>query len=175
MTTIAYRDGILAADGCTSDDDGMYKRGTVDKVFKLKAGKDRYIYWAGAGDEGLDHIIEEYLLAKHEESAPTLEFPDKADFEVIAVFPGERVGYINSKNRAWEFWSADYWSAGSGGDFALGAMAAGADAVGAVFAAIRHSFGSSEPVQGYNIKTGEIIRFETERDYKGSRLNQNQA
>ena len=155
------------ADGCTSDDDGQYKRGTVDKVYRLKtAHKGKVIYWAGAGDEGLDHTIEEWLLAEYEQQEPTIQFPEKADFEVIAVFPNHKVGYINSKNRVFEYWKADYWAAGSGGDFALGAMAAGADAIGAVFAAIKHSFGSSEPVQGYNVLTGELIKYETERHWR---------
>jgi len=168
LTTIAYRQGLLIADGCTSDDDGQYKRGTVDKVYKLKTDKKgEFIHWAGAGDEGIDHFIEEYLLAEYAKQDPTMEFPEKSDFEVLAVFPNGKVGYINSKNRVFEYWKADYWAAGSGGDFALGAMAAGACAVGAVFAAIKHSFGSTEPVQGYNVITGELIRYATEKEWDG--------
>jgi len=175
MTTIAYRDGIIAADGCTSNDEITHKRGTVDKVYKLKTDKpNKFIYWASAGDEGLDAIIEEHMLAELDQSSPVLSFPEKADFEILAVFPNGKVGYMHSKNMAWEYWKADYWVAGSGGDLALGAMAAGADAVLAVFAACKHSFGSSEPIQGYDTRTGNDIRYATEEAY-WQRHNTNQT
>ena len=162
MTTVCYRGGYLVADSsvsCGSEGVG-YRLGTQDKVTKLK-GVNSTIYWASSGDVGIEDTIEEWLLAYEVDAKPTMEFSEKAEFDIIAVFVcpmHTRVLTLDSKSKVFEKWNADYWAIGTGEEFALGAMAAGASAAGAVEAATKHDLASCMPVQGFNVYNGNEIR-----------------
>lgn len=139
MTTIAYRDNMMAADSACFDSD-LYQ-GEVDKLWVLPSvgligccgeigAMIRVVDWLKSGEEG--------------SKIPNL--PDDCDFEAIVVNPeGEVLHYdrhlvpIRVANKL--------HAIGSGRKLALGAMMAGASADKAVQIACQYDSGSREPVK----------------------------
>ena len=118
MTTIAFRDGILAADSRETDE-SITLNNTCKKVFKLKDGS----LFGGAGKAEDVSRLESAL--KKGFSLPTLD-------EVSGLL-------IDTKGRIWLYegniWQrvkSKYYAIGSGNAFALAAMDAGATAIEAV-------------------------------------------
>lgn len=136
MTTIAYRDGVLAAD--TAATAGSSITGQMTKVY---AGSVWIVAATGRADDVPRAF--RYADASAEEGAK-LEFSN--DFAALLVeratgrvmqFEGEEMFEIR----------APFYARGSGRDFALGAMAMGATADEAVRIACRYDCYSREPVE----------------------------
>jgi hypothetical protein len=149
MTTIAYKDGVMASDSCISG--GGTWRASVAKVGKTSTGA---LYgWAGEADirEALnliDRIHTPDDLPSKREIAHT-----QTDFSLLIAFgpnevysihcneceDGRYQGYVNIANLG-------FASIGSGSEIATGALAAGASAVDAVKIATEFDCYSKAPV-----------------------------
>ena len=134
MTTIAFKDGVLAADSHIAC--GGLRSGTAQKIFEHGGGA---IAGAGAYAEFLrfkDWIVD----GADPEKRPELKESDliwiKPDGSVVEFEPTGQLAY-----------EAPFYALGSGRELAIGAMAAGASAEEAVRIAIDWSQGSGGEVQ----------------------------
>ena len=140
MTTIAYRDGVLAVDTAITSDNGVC-RGRVSKLRRTPSG----LLFAICGQAGLSDVFSRWL----EDGADPLQRPtlnDKSDFAALVVFSDSRVAAFSERFVA-QFLIADFHAMGSGNELALGAMAMGASAEEAVRVACRFDVWSREPVE----------------------------
>lgn len=126
MTTIAYRDGILAADTMVSG--SGCRVGSVVKAFRRTDG-----HMAGAaGDLSWAQRLLGWFTAGEEGEAP---LPKENAGEAIIVRPDGEVFFVDESGM--HTLSAEFFSLGSGACVALGAMAAGASAETAIEIACR--------------------------------------
>jgi ATP-dependent protease HslVU (ClpYQ) peptidase subunit len=132
VTTIAYRDGILAADTLETGDHTALAH--TNKIHRLKNGK--LFAAAGTADNS-----EQLLLALQNRRKP----PELAEVEGLLVeLDGSTWLY---EGAVWFPFKAEYLSMGSGAKFALGAMDAGCSAEEAVKIACKRDLSTREPVQ----------------------------
>lgn len=143
MTTVTYRDGIMAADSRAFSGDRS-PIGFKDKVHRLADGTLVGISTTVVGaDKALVHWVEKGRLP-----AAT----DKLDnFMVLMVKPNGQVFYARDQLLWTGPLSAPFYAIGSGGDYALGALSMGATAVQAVEKAIQ-----MDPWSGGDIVTRTI-------------------
>lgn len=139
MTTIAYRNGIMAADSACFDS-SLYQ-GEVDKLWMLPE-----IGLVGCSGEIGAMIQFVDWLKDGSERKKKPDLPDDCDFESIVVgLDGEAVHYdrhlvpIRVAN--------DLHAIGSGRKLALGAMMAGASAEEAVKIACHYDMVTREPIR----------------------------
>lgn len=126
MTTIAYRDGVLAADGlCTCN-------GGVLSTRMRKIGAKGAILWSSSGDTSWAKTFRDWVSdgLKGEYPKP----PDDRTGGIIYLPNGDIVVFhqLGVEHRP----GLPFWADGSGADYALGAMQAGATAEEAVRAAM---------------------------------------
>jgi hypothetical protein len=144
VTTIAYKDGVLAADSLINY--GTFSNGEVNKIHVVSIpepsedGPPKRVRRAMLAVSGVVWVIEP-LIDWIESGASQDEIPHcllaaTHDFSVIM---------IDDEGAVWEFCNGyfipcgvQYHSIGSGQMFALGAMASGAGAPEAVAAAMKH-------------------------------------
>lgn len=128
MTTIAYRDGVLAADtgACAGDS----RLGYVQKIARDKRG-------ALAGAAGYATYVSTFLAWFRNGCRGGPPQAEDSDRGVIFHPTGKIVIYEKGGRGSFEM-EAAYFAMGSGKPEALGAMFAGADAATAVQAAIEH-------------------------------------
>lgn len=154
MTTIAFKDGIMASDSCISA--AGFHFASVPKVLRTSAGA--LIGWAGEADN-------RSVLALLDKVKSPKQLPDKAaiaacitDFELLIAFGPNAVyevacheengrfsGFVNLTNLG----SA---AAGSGWALATGAMLAGKSAREAVAIACKRDNGSKLPVHSISFE-----------------------
>lgn len=129
MTTIAYRDGVLAADSLSTRYGN--REGTVCKIAKkanLMAG--------ASGSADMCQAFRVWFMTGCKGQPPYMGDPDKSWAEGFIVMPDGAVAVFGPSSQ-WVNQPYGGFSAwGSGSDVALGAMAAGATAEQAVAAAI---------------------------------------
>lgn len=125
MTTIAYRDGIIAADRLVTA--GNMRAGFVTKIF---AAHDMVVGISGSlSDLGLFQM---WFNSELLDTVPS--FSDEVDG--IVVDADHNIFYIGAKgNRVMV--AGEYAAVGSGEEYAMAAMAMGADARKAVEIAIQ--------------------------------------
>lgn len=136
MTTIAYKDGVIAADSLVASDNLIV--GEVRKIVRvanLLAGASGL---ASATSAFLDWVENGYL---DDDDIP--EWPES--FEGFIAHPDGTIEVFDSFG-SHEIKTAIYAS-GSGDSVALGAMDAGASAIEAVEIACRRTLGSTPPIQ----------------------------
>lgn len=141
MTTIAYRDGIMAADsGCFND--GLYE-GEVDKIWMLPA-----VGMLGCcGEYGAILKVVEWLMKGGEPARKPRLSRESAFAGLLVKLDGEVMHYqlgLRPLRIA-----ADFHAIGSGREIAIGAMATGASAVRAVEIACHYDRMSMEPVRAH--------------------------
>lgn len=125
MTTIAYRDGILAADR-------LFTAGDIRSGLGSKIGRDGGYRWGMVGDR--PGAIS--LFAWFKGGKPTKQPEREAGGSLIIIYDhGE--GEVYSQGTSWPLAEAEFHAWGSGADIARGAMAMGASAEEAVQAAAR--------------------------------------
>ena len=132
MTTIAYRDGVLATDSLVSS-------GNERAGYTPKAGRKGRLLFAGSGSSGLIRRFAAWLMAGAQGDPPALKEGEHTA-GVYVFLPDDRVVWFYECGH--ECLSTPFWAAGSGGHFAKGAMAMGAIAEEAVRIAIQHDTGS---------------------------------
>ena|ERR1700694_4242478 len=124
MTTIAYRDGILAADGRVTDGHLIL----TDECKKIRRLSDGALF-ALAGDD----VYEEKIVEILEDMDSPL--PQGKDFTAILVDTEGRLSIYSGVGDRFLPWYADFAAFGSGAEIAYGAMQMGASAEQAVVAA----------------------------------------
>lgn len=132
MTTIAYRDGVLAGDTLASVGDTKIP-GRCRKVWRLRDGR----LFGGAGKAEELRSLKKLMMAHKEGPLPC---PKLKACEAILVMPGGQV--LVYEGAVWEPEEAPYHALGSGFGYALTAMWLGHDAVIAVKAGIHFDKGS---------------------------------
>lgn len=142
MTTIVYRAGVLAVDSqaCSGwTRDGVSVKGRkVGRILAAASGGSphcqAFLDWASTGTQGLPDMGSSEKDGEH--AFGYLFLPSG---ECVRFHP--RVPPMIS--------AGPFWSFGSGGFIALGALAVGATAIEAVEAAIRWDIGSGGPVRSW--------------------------
>lgn len=144
MTTIAYKDGVFAADSLINY--GTFSNGEVNKIHVINMVEENVKYQeptlrkAMLAVSGVLWVIEpliEWIEAgASQDDIPHCILHAAKDFSCIM---------IDDEGTVWEFnngyflrCGVEYIAIGSGQMFALGAMAAGADAPEAVAASMKH-------------------------------------
>lgn len=129
MTTIAYRDGIMAADSLITG--GSIRIGATAKMGRLAQGG----LYGCSGWIALLEVIVPWL----EKGAPIAErpkLPDDGEFHMLVVWPSGTVTDFDKRLQRIDV-DGEFFASGSGYELALGAMAMGATARQAVEVAAR--------------------------------------
>ena len=160
MTSIAWRDGILAADSQVSN--GDLRRGVDRKVwFRQFAGVN--VYFGFSGDAVVGQKFTDLLtLSEDVDQFLTLweayEGRKGAEnrFEGFIIWDqkdptfGQKCWLFYHDFPMCQHYFKDYIAFGSGRDLAMGAMAMGATAIDGVNVAVKYDNGSGLPVQWVN-------------------------
>lgn len=134
MTTIAYRDGVLASDSCASDDQQMMR---FTKLHRMGG----YVF----GFCGDAHACHEFVT-RFKGGTALSSMKVKGDLSALILMPDGSC--MRWDNRGGAFPIEDKFAAiGSGAGVAIGAMHFGADAREAVKAACKYDPGSAGPVR----------------------------
>lgn len=130
MTTIAYRNGVMAADT------RAYSGGNapLGRKVKIRRLDDGTLVGASSSTPGMGELILDwYADGADKENTPTID----ADswFELLAVKPTGQAWFTKSQFFLSGPLEADYFVIGSGAEYAKGAMGMGAEAEEAVVVA----------------------------------------
>ncbi|UTC28589.1 hypothetical protein MARCHEWKA_00760 [Brevundimonas phage vB_BpoS-Marchewka] len=139
MTTIAFKDGVLAADSLVTS--GGQRDGFSQKIWR-----HRRVLIGGAGCTAICHRFCEWVRGGMRGKCP-VEGSNNANGFVITpdgtmVVWGSQGPWVNTTGVV---------AFGSGGDLAMGAMLAGASAVEAVAAAIKLDIHSGGPIRSLTL------------------------
>lgn len=137
MTTIAYRDGILAGDTLISS--GENRVGYGQKIRQ----KGQLLY-ASAGSAGLTEKVEAWIRSGCIGENPPLKSGD-ATGETFLFMPDDSIVWFHCDGST--LIRAKFFARGSGGEYALGAMQNGATAIEAVKCAMALDRGTGGTVQ----------------------------
>lgn len=149
MTTIAYKDGVLAADGLVSGPPG------VRWTMKLSR-RDDAVY-GGCGCRGdIQALAEWYFGDRKEPPKYFLIGNDQPNAEILVMHDDGRVYYCGWGGCPQDV--PDYAAIGSGSEYAVGAMHMGASAIRAVEAAICHDSNSGGGII-YADRGGDIVNY----------------
>ena len=140
MTTIAYRNGVLASDSASTVE--LAHTNGVRKIFRLSDGS--LIGFSGT----LSRFLK-WLEWHEDEDGPE---PSLMETNAIRVWPNGRLATIENGAIINHLKRSDYAAIGTGSEFALGAMAHGAGARAAVAAAIQHDALSRGPVVSLRLR-----------------------
>ena len=146
MSTVVYRDGVLAADSRAYGGHGQDSPGEKRKIYRLKDGS---VVGVTSGVLGMGERFAAWLNAGGDPSAWTGSDPD---LRAIIIRPGGEVFladdglYFSGPIRC------DHYAIGSGAPYAMGAMAMGASAVQAVHVAIAHDCHSGGRVRAIHVR-----------------------
>ncbi|SRR5258708_4887579 len=161
MTTVTYKDGVMACDSCWTCDDVIDT--LMTKITRLSSGA----LLGQAGDNDARAI--EKMLDKVKTPAGLPARDDllriRLDYMGLLVLPRGRVFKVSLTHNSeanwgegfdedvgiWEI-SGAFTAVGSGKAFAIGAMAAGKSAVEAVRIACRYDINSRAPVHQVTLK-----------------------
>jgi ATP-dependent protease HslVU (ClpYQ) peptidase subunit len=151
MTTLAYRDGVLAADSAITC--GSMYQGTAPKIHKLPGG----CIFAWSGTMAVAMFLLEHL-SRLEDFCPRpglhIDLPDhkwlEGGYEAWILAPDGTLYSFNDE-RVLLHVTAPYAATGSGCCYAMGAMAAGATAEEAIVAAAKCEIHTGGPVQLYKV------------------------
>lgn len=141
MTTIAYRDGMMAADsGCWI---GSAHHTWTRKVALAPDGS----LWGATGNAAeCAALIRWAETGEGEMPSPRQVSEGNSSFHALTVSPLGGVRLLTAHGFE-EMPGAPYFAIGAGGEAAFGALYMGATAEQAVAAAIAHASGASAPVQ----------------------------
>ena len=148
MTTITFKDGILAADTYISN--SASRVGTMGKLFRFRTDGKKTQYTAIIGNAAECIAMSDWILnGRDPKKTPDLK---SWDFQVIHFKDGEVKLYQNGLypieytpvNENFDAW-------GSGADYALGAMENGASAIEAIKIASKYDLGTGGVIDTYKI------------------------
>lgn len=145
MTTVAYRDGVIASDSQVTSGDVIVGR-------TAKCGCKNGVLYGFAGCLAFAQAFQAWIERGMEGDPPTMK-KDDSRAEAILVHDGHILSFDDD---GWDKLEMDYYAIGSGRQIAIGAMAVGASAVEAVKAAIKHDVYSGGEVHSFSaIKGGK--------------------
>lgn len=146
MTTIVYRDGVLAADSRAYAGDSS-NIGMKTKIHRLDDGT---LFGASSNAVGADGILRRWV----EEGCPPPQSSDmKPDtFELLLIRPNGDVFYAHDNLGLSGPLAADFFAIGSGDKYARGALRMGANAVRAVEVASLEDAWTDGPIITLNLK-----------------------
>jgi len=145
MTTIVYRDGIMAADTRAFGFDKT-PIGKKTKVFRLDDGRLMGVSTAAVG---ISNAVRDWVKAGMPQDAlPVTRDRKEISFEALVVFPNGDCLIIDGNWLPSDPCHADFYAVGSGRDYALGALVTGCSAVEALKIA-----GKLDPWTGEDIET----------------------
>ena len=133
MTTIVFRDGVLAADT------RAYSGSPSPIGFKQKihAGPDGSLYGVSTAQPGLSEQISAWLMADPDQKADTQPHVGEKGFQALEITPeGEVYYYCDSFSPSGPL-MGNWFAIGSGEDYAIGALLMGATAEEAVEVAMQ--------------------------------------
>ncbi len=140
MTTIVYRDGILAADSAINSAETAV--GTIKKI--VPVGDIGFFAFAGA--QGRFNMEISDWLSKWPETGEAPECVKKGEVCGLFAMKSGLLLQIDGGGKPYEM-EAPFFAEGSGKFIALGALAMGATAESAVDIAIRYDNSSGGPTQ----------------------------
>lgn len=141
MTTVVYRDGVLAADSRITECQGSRALPYAErKIFRLPDGG--LVTWTGGVREAYEVI--EALLEGEE------DLPEVQDTTVIRIDPKGRAWVYEGK-LPWLRQKGPYAAWGTGAPYAYGALFVGASAEEAVKAGIKFDSYSGGPVRSLKV------------------------
>lgn len=141
MTTVAYKDGVLAADSCIVEDGGSRRvPGGMKKIVEIDG--DVYSFCGSVSQ----------FLACIKALAENQELPTWEGSTILVKIDLKGRVWSNEGNGPWIKADGKYAAFGSGSSYAYGAMAVGASAVDAVKAASKFDTSTGGPVRHVNIK-----------------------
>jgi len=157
MTTIAVKDGIMAADSRCTDDLGAFATRMI-KVFRL----DSKALLGCAGDADFRDVVTLFNKASAKKLPTRAELAAiKTEFQGLLLFPNGTLFFIDitpGEGSSSEYKGSvvecreRFAAVGSGQQFAMGAMAAGRGAKQAIEIACRYDIHSGPPVVEYPVK-----------------------
>jgi len=152
VTTIAIRDGVIAADTQETWEDGSFT--PCVKLYRMPWDAEDvagHIVGLAGGSYAGELFLEWYRDGDRDEKPDLTNLDLEEDFEAIVLRPD---GTLWSCNRLFTFipHKTEYFATGSGGKVALGAMAMGATAEEAVAAAIKHDCYTGGDIQVMTIR-----------------------
>lgn len=144
MTTIAFAKGIMAADTQMTFGDATKAR--VSKIIRLPDGS----LFACAGSQTQGMKLKTWAQGGFDpEKRP--RFGPKAEVEALLIKPDGTIWYYDGSAIPDKL-EDKFYAIGSGGAYALGAMACGRSAVQAVRIAARYDSTTSEPIDKMELK-----------------------
>lgn len=162
MTTIAYKDGIMACDSCWTLSDTQVT--SLSKIVRLANGA----LLGQCGDNDAREVIAFLGKIKNWKLMPFRSelLALKQDFGGILVFPKGHIYKVTTREDPLDYKdevgftpiTMKFASCGSGGDLALGAMAAGKSAVEAVRIACEFDINSRLPTHRMPLHLGEFVK-----------------
>ncbi len=142
MTTIAVKDGIVAADSGLSHGDLIYSG-----YAKIWRKKDDGSIVGVAGDAGLSAKFQKWAAEGGERPV----IGNSEEGSAVIVSSDGKILVVDSHNEPFRPPTA-FYALGSGFELAMGAMAAGASAQRAVEIACKYDQGSSKPVKALRLE-----------------------
>lgn len=150
MTTIAYRDGVMAADSQTTMQGG--RRANVLKVFKINGF---LVGVAGSACMAMNLLDDFTVYAKGKIPPRIMELKPASNNEwafMLVVTPKGHAYKYENGGRPWRLYGK-YHSIGCGSDYAMAAMEMGADAIKAVMVAAKFDINTGLPVKTKKLTT----------------------
>ena len=135
MTTIAFRDGVMASDSRAYAGDSAHM-GFKTKIFALEGRETQSLLGISSVEPGAGEALKAWIEGgSKKKDRPEL---NQMNFAALHVMPdGSAYFYINSFNPSGPVLD-EFYAIGSGERYALGAMAMGARSKDAVGIAIRY-------------------------------------
>jgi hypothetical protein len=161
MTTIAYKDGVLAADTAVNIDTGD-REGTTNKLARSPAGSIA----SAAGSAGSCALFLAMVQSGGIDSWLDNMRRDGGLCQPLDLYLGDQVGfgglyvhysgtvYVISQRGLPHTYTAPFYAEGSGHEYAKGAMSAGATASEAVAIAARFDHRTNDDVRVLKFKGG---------------------
>lgn len=153
MTTIAYRDGVLASDSGVYDGAHDLMEGITPKVYQWPDVKGHWLFGA-AGDADMRELIailQATGLQTTKDEIATLD----TEVDGILISPQGEIWrvYYDPENEESHIYplNADFFAVGSGAQIAIGAMAAGKGAEEAIELTSHHNVHTRLPVQSVRL------------------------
>lgn len=150
LTTIAYRDGVLAADTLASSIPGL------DRVTKLKRRGDA-IYGVSGSLLDCQALVDWYFGPRDAPPKYFLVGDERPDAALLVMHDDGRVYASGWGGYATELTNS-YAAIGSGSEYAVGAMYMGANAIRAIQAAMRHDNNTGGEID-YAGEAGHVARY----------------
>ena len=154
MTTIAYRDGVLASDSGVYDGAHDLVEGMTPKVYKWGGDIGDLWLFGAAGDADMRELIAILQVSGLQTTKEELAALD-TEVDGILISPQGEIWrvYYDPENEESHIYPlhADFFAVGSGAQVAIGAMAAGKGAEEAIVLTSQHNTHTRLPVQSVRL------------------------